>query len=180
MKRKFLTNTYLRGVDNYIMMQFEDTALDCFTIIKKVNSIDKPYISTHTGKDICLCNEGYYILEYMPKNRHYGVRVFIDDNLNVISYYIDIIDKIGIETAKGLYYDDLYLDITIDATDNDKVRVWDEEELERAIVEDDDVDKEKYDMAYSTLRTLLNEIANGTNMYINNDHKKYIKKHFKI
>ena len=68
MKRKFLTNTYLRGVDKYILMQFEDDSLDCYTVIKKVNSIDKPYISTHTGKGVCLLKEGYYMVEYLPKN----------------------------------------------------------------------------------------------------------------
>ena len=45
MKRKYLANTYLRGIDNYMLMQFEDDVLDCYTVIKKVNSIDKPYIS---------------------------------------------------------------------------------------------------------------------------------------
>ena len=86
MKRKFLTNTYLRGVDKYILMQFEDDKLDCYTVIKKVNSIDKPYISTHTGKGVCLLKEGYYMVEYLPKNEKYGIRVFLDDKKNTISY----------------------------------------------------------------------------------------------
>ena len=60
MKKKFLTNTYLRGVDNYVIMQFEDDRLNCYSVLKKVNSIDKPYISTHTGKDVCLSKEGYF------------------------------------------------------------------------------------------------------------------------
>ena len=68
MKRKYLANTYLRGIDNYMLMQFEDDVLDCYTVIKKVNSIDKPYISTHTGKDICLLKEGYYMVEYLAES----------------------------------------------------------------------------------------------------------------
>lgn len=177
MKRKFLTNTYLRGIDNFMLMQFEDDNLNCFSVIKRVNSIDKPYISTRNGKDVCLLKEGYYILEYLPKNEHYEVRVFLDENKNAISYYIDVVDKIGIEEGKGLFYDDLYLDITID--DGDCVKVWDEDELEAAILEDDDVDQEKYDMAYETLRELLKQIADNTNKYISNNHKEYIEKYFK-
>ncbi len=177
MKRKFLTNTYLRGIDNFMLMQFEDYNLECFSVIKRVNSIDKPYISTRNGKGVCLLKEGYYILEYLPKNEHYEVRVFLDEKKNAISYYIDIVDKIGIEDGKGLYYDDLYLDITID--DGDCVKIWDEDELENAILEDDDVDQEKYDMAYRTLKELLKQIADGTNTYINNNHKEYIEKYFK-
>lgn len=178
MKRKFVTNTYLRGIDNYMLMQFEDDNLDCYSVIKKVNSIDKPYISVRNGKDVCLIKEGFYMIEYLPKSEHYEVRVFLDENKNAVSYYIDIIDKIGFEEGKGLYYDDLYLDITID--EGDSVKVWDEDELEKAIEEDDDVDKEKYDMAYDTLKNLLTQIANGSNKYINNMHKEYIENHFKI
>lgn len=178
MKRKFLTNTYLRGVDNYMMMQLEDKELNCYSVIKKVNSIDKPYITTHVGKDICLLKEGYYMVEYLPKDEHYGVRVFLDDEKETISYYIDIIDSIGIEVGKGLYYDDLYLDITIDRVNDDVVRVWDEDELQKAL-EENDIDQIQYDMAYSILNKLLEEIAEGKNIFVNNDHKKYIEEKLK-
>lgn len=177
MKRKFLTNTYLRGVDNYILMQFEDYNLDCYSVIKKVNSIDKPYISTSIGKDICLLKEGYYILEYLPKNGKYEVRVFINDKFETLTYYIDIVDDIAIDYDKGLYYDDLYLDITIDNTNNNTVNVWDEDELEKALNEKD-ITKEQYDMAYDVLKDLLNQIATNSNKFINNNHKEYIKKYF--
>lgn len=178
MKRKFITNTYLRGVDKYMLMQFEDDTLDCYSVIKKVNSIDKPYISTHTGKGICLLKEGYYMIEYLPKNENYGVRVFLDDNKNTVSYYIDIINGIGIDYEKGLYYDDLFLDITIDKVNGDIVNVWDEDELQKAL-DENDITKAQYDMAYSVLKNVLNQIANNTNKYINNDHKDYIIKNFK-
>lgn len=178
MKRKFLTNTYLRGIDNYMLMQFEDEKLDCYSVIKKVNSIDKPYISTHTGKDVCLLKEGYYMVEYLPKNGKYGVRVFLNEDKEPISYYIDIINDIGIDYEKGLYYDDLFLDITIDKTNDDIVKVWDEDELQEALNEND-ITKEQYDSAYVTLKELLCEIAGNINVYINNNHKQYIEEKFK-
>jgi hypothetical protein len=178
MKRKFLTNTYLRGVDNYILMQLEDEALDCYCVIKKVNSIDKPYISTHTGKDVCLLKEGYYMVEYLPKNGNYGVRVFLNDEKDTVSYYIDVINDIGIDYEKGLYYDDLYLDITIDKAGGDIIKVWDEDELQEAL-DTEDITKEQYEKAYETLKDLLNQIANNENKYINNDHKAYIIEKFK-
>ena len=117
------------------------------------------------------------MLEYLPKNENYGVRVFLNDKKQTISYYIDIINGIGIETGKGLYYDDLYLDITIDKV-NDLVQVWDEDELQKAL-EDNDITKEQFDLAYDTLKKLLSQIAENSNVYINNNHKKYIEKNFK-
>lgn len=177
MKRKFLTNTYLRGIDNYILKQFEDEKLNCYCVIKKVNSIDKPYISTHTGKDICLLKEGHYMVEYLPKEGDYGVRVFLNENKETLSYYIDIIDSIGIDYDKGLYYDDLFLDITIDKVNGDMVKVWDEDELQKAL-DEEDITKEQYDKAYYNLKQLLMQIADNSNIYINNNHKEYIEEKF--
>ena len=97
----------------------------------------------------------------------------------MISYYIDIINGIGVDYEKGLFYDDLYLDITIDKTNNDEVKVWDEDELQNAL-EEGDITKEQFDMAYETLKEMLSEIAMESNIYINNDHKTYIEEHFKI
>ena len=34
-------------------------------------------------------------------------------------------------------------------------------------------------MAYTVLKNVLNQIANNSNKYINNDHKEYIDKNFK-
>ena len=42
------------------------------------------------------------------------------------------------------------------------------------------ITKEQFDLAYKTLKEMLKEIADGTNIYINNNHKSYIEEHFKI
>ena len=115
-----IENSYCEDTYEFI----DDSFVDCYTVIKKVNSIDKPYISTHTGKDICLLKEGYYMVEYLPKSGNYEVRVFLNEKKEAVSYYIDVIDDIDIEYGKGLYYDDLYLDITIDKINGDVVKVY--------------------------------------------------------
>ena len=59
------------------------------------------------------------------------------------------------------------------------VKVWDEDELQKAL-DEEDITKEQYEMAYDyTLKNLLNQISQNTNRYINNDHKSYIEKNFK-
>ena len=105
--------------------------------------------------------------------------VFLNEKKEAVSYYIDVIDDIDIEYGKGLYYDDLYLDITIDKINGDVVKVWDEDELQQAL-EENDITKEQYEKAYHILKDLLCEIASNSNIYVNNDHKTYIEKNFII
>ena len=119
------------------------------------------------------------MVEYLPKSGNYEVRVFLNEKKEAVSYYIDVIDDIDIEYGKGLYYDDLYLDITIDKINGDVVKVWDEDELQQAL-EENDITKEQYEKAYHILKDLLCEIASNSNIYVNNDHKTYIEKNFII
>jgi len=176
MKRKFIKDTYLKGVEDYNMFQTENMDLDCFVVMKKINNIDKPYLETHTGKNICMLKDGYYLVEYLPKNENYTVRVFLDDNMDTISYYIDVVDKVG-KKNNELFYDDLYLDITIDKLDGDNVKVWDEDELYQA-KENNKISQETYENAYKTLDKILGEVSKETNKYVNNNHKKFLEKYF--
>lgn len=174
MKKKFISQTYLRGVDMYEQAIIKDKSLDCYLSIKCINNIDNPYIESHTGKDFCLLDKGYYIVEYLPIGKNYVVRVFLDNNKEVVEYYIDVTKENGIHEEIPFYLD-LYLDITIDEKDNKNVRTWDESELEEA-VQNGLVTREDAIMAYEVMEDLLKQIGEKTNPYINNFHCDIIDK----
>lgn len=172
-KKKYIKNTYLLGVEDYDIKIITDKRLNSYVSVKYIKDIDKPYIEGHTGKNICLMKNGYYLLEYLPINDNYTVRVFLNDKKEVQQYYIDITKENGYEDDSP-YYLDLYLDITIDVHCDNKTIVWDEDELEEAL-NTNDITKEDYDMAYTVLKRLLSQIADGTNKIITNDHKNMVE-----
>lgn len=174
MKKKFISQTYLRGVDMYEQAIIQDEKLNCYLSIKCINNIDNPYIESHTGKGFCLLDKGYYIVEYLPIGKNYAVRVFLDDNKDVVEYYIDVTKENGI-VEEIPFYLDLYLDITIDEKDNKNVMTWDETELEEA-VKNGLVTREDAKMAYEVMGDLLKQIEENTNPYINNSHSEIIEK----
>lgn len=173
MKKKLIKDTYLLGVDDYDINIIKDEKKNAYISAKRVKDIDKPYIETHSGKNICLLNNGYYILEYLPIDENYVVRAFLNEEKEIQQYYIDITKENGYEDNTP-YYLDLYLDITIDVHNDNKVIIWDENELEEA-VRTKDITKEDYDMAYSTLKGLLNQINTNSNIFINDNHKDTIE-----
>ena len=93
--KKYITETYLKGVDDYDINIIKQE--DCYTCVKHIKNIDEQYISTHTGKDICLLDNSYYVVEYVPIYKKYVVRVFMNENKEVLQYYIDATKKNGIE-----------------------------------------------------------------------------------
>lgn len=163
MRKKLLSKTYLRDVSEYIIgfsFAHKDYYLSKKRIIKTT-----PFVLNDGLK---LIDNGYYIMEILPKSENYVIRVYLDNNKNVIEYYIDITNGCGIdETSKIPYYDDLYLDITIT---NNNVEVLDEEELKNAY-QNGLIDSNTYNMAIETKNKLLDEIKNNSNKYLNLDVK---------
>ena len=106
MKRKIITNTYLKEATKYQIKLFLDEKDNFISVKKLINVTDKFIISDN----IVAMDNGYYILEIIPKHENYALRVFFNDKKEIIEYYFDIIKESGLdEVYKVPYFDDLYL-----------------------------------------------------------------------
>jgi hypothetical protein len=166
MRKKLLSKTYLRDVNEYILT-FDFTNEDYYLSKKKIIKTT-PFVLSNGLKVI---DNGYYILEILPKTENYAIRVYFDDNKNIIEYYIDITNGCEIdEESKIPYYDDLFLDITIT---NGLVEVLDQDELENAL-SNKIIDANTYNKAIKTKDKLLKEIKNNCNKYLSMDMKELL------
>lgn len=167
MKRKFLSHTYLKDVEKYIMKYYMNEQ-DFYMVIKKIELIKKPFIPQ---PEYHLIDNGYYIVEILPKNEKYTIRIFMNDKKEILEYYFDIVKENALdENLKIPYYDDLYLDITMK---DDKFIIWDQDELNEAL-ENNVITKEDYDLSERTKDELLMELKSKKNRFVNMDIKKYI------
>lgn len=151
MRKKLLSNTYLKGVSDYII-KIDYSNPDYFLVIKKINKIDKPFILEN---GLTLIDNNYYILEMIPKDENYCMRVYFDQDKKLLEYYFDIIKSSGIDVDNNIpYYDDLYLDVVVL---NDEIEIVDENELMDAF-KNQSIDKDTYDFAYNVMNNLISEI----------------------
>lgn len=75
-RRKYIYKTYLRDVNKYRYSFFEDKDNKCYISIKKILEIKSPFCTEQSG---CLIDNNYYILEVVPLDENYSIRLFIDD-----------------------------------------------------------------------------------------------------
>ena len=168
MKRKIISSTYLRDVDKYQIKIFLDED-DYYVSIKKLIKVKEKFIIKN---NICVMDDNYYVVEYVPKYENYAMRIFLDDKKNPLEYYFDISLKNGLdEESKIPYYDDLYTDITVT---NKNIEVLDEEELREAL-DSGKISKEQYDLANLTKDNLLKSIKEKNNKYMNLNLESYLK-----
>lgn len=168
MKKKLISTTYLKEATKYQMKLYLDED-DYYISVKKLIHITDKFIIRH---GIVAMDDGYYIIEIIPKTGNQALRIFLDESKNLIEYYFDIIKESGLdEETKIPYFLDLYLDITV--LSNGETHVIDEDELEKAY-ELGDITKEEYDLVLKEKDKLLTEIKNNTNKLMHIDYHKYL------
>lgn len=166
MRKKLITTTYLRDVKKYNIKMYFDNE-DYFLSVKRI--LDTvPFVLSN---GLCIIDNGYYVLEIIPKNENYSLRVFFNEKKERLQYYFDISLENGLdESTKVPYYTDLFTDIIIT---NGKVEVVDEDELYDAFV-GGIITAKDFKLANETRDKLLNEINDGINKYMNMNFEKFL------
>ena len=168
MKRKIISNTYLRDIEKYQIKLFLDEE-DYYVCVKKLIEVRKKFILSN---GLCVMDNGYYVFEVIPKKLNYAMRLFLDENKNPLEYYFDITKNNGLDKLTNIpCYDDLYLDITYL---EGQINIIDEDELLEAYKTGDITDSD-LDLVYKTRDLLLEEITTSTNKIMNINYMKYIE-----
>lgn len=168
MREKLISKTYLRDVNRYKLEIYYDKE-DYYLSIKKILNIEKPFILEN---GLCLIDNNYYIVEVLPKNENYAMRVYFNEKKERLEYYFDISLENGLDEETRIpYYDDLYTDITVVQKN---IEVLDEEELEEAL-NMGKISKAEYNIANETRDKLIQSIKNKNNKYMNLNLERYLR-----
>lgn len=168
MRKKWTTKTHTKNLIEFESQMFDEKDIGCFVVVKKIKKAEKPFcVNGET-----LVDDGYMLIEITPKNSNFNVRVFFDEERNILQHYIDISKSTGFDSEMGApYYDDLFLDIIIGKTGD--IRVLDEDELEDAL-KLGIITQNEFDFAVQIKDELLKQIQEKTNVFIEMDIHKYM------
>lgn len=168
MRKKLISKTYLRGVNEYELKIYFNLE-DCYISVKKIIDINEPFVLSN---GLCVIDKNYYIMEVIPKNENYSMRVFFNDKKERLEYYFDVSLENGLdEESKIPYYDDLFLDVVTKTGDN--VEVLDEDELKEAL-DNNKISTADFELANKVKDILLKQINNKSNKYMNMDLERYL------
>jgi len=129
---------------NYIYEEFED--FKGYISLTRINEVEKAlYVPRENRKDDCILDKNYVWLALYPteNDKNYTITAMFDNKLNIIEWYIDIVNSVGVEDNVPCM-EDLYLDIVI--TNLGEIIVLDRDELEEAYNKKN-ITKEQYELA---------------------------------
>lgn len=168
-KKKYIQNVYMREVNDKLYYEEEDKSLNGYVALTFIKNIDKPLTTYCNGKKYIGLDKGSSILEYVPKNGNYNCRVFFNENNQPLCFYFDINNGTG-RDEQGVWYDDLYLDVTMECPTITGgfyyIRLDDEKEFKQA-KKDSLINDELYNMGYETANKLMEELKIFKNDIVN-------------
>lgn len=115
--------------------------------IIKIEEVSEPQIWRFNGEDIVVCANGLKWLSILPKHDFYCITAMLNENDEILLWYIDMIANQGVDTDGVPYIHDLYLDLVVypDGT----LMEDDRDELEEALAAKD-ISEEQYKLAIDT------------------------------
>ena len=176
MKEKFVDEIYMREVLEKEIKIIKNEELNSYITFKKIIKTSSPCRMYINGRKVIIVDNGYTIIEYSPLDKKYNVRLFIDNNKNILLYYFDIINSSRLINNR-IYIEDLYLDVIVETEFSNNlgllINLVDENELIDAL-NNKKINNKQFDMAYNEANKLMKEIVDNKNIFINRGIKDYI------
>ena len=155
--------------------------LNSYITLKEVHEVLIPHLIPVNGRWITKLDKNYTVLEYSPLDKLYNVRVHINDKLEILEYYFDIVLDHEIRELNGEkipFYNDLYLDVILyqeSATNSAPFILLDDRDELKEALKNGIIDEEEYNLAFSIANPLMKEILDGKNIFVNRGLKDYLK-----
>ncbi|MCL2407612.1 MAG: DUF402 domain-containing protein [Defluviitaleaceae bacterium] len=118
----------------------------------KIIEVYHPYVVGEGDAAICIADNGYSELTFLPDNENWQMCAIYDDRDNIVEWYFDITRKNTTDESGNPYCDDLYLDAAL--MPDGRILTFDEDELADALRQGN-ITQDDHDMAYRTLEKLI-------------------------
>lgn len=143
--------------------RIEDTFFNGY--IGKVDIIDvsTPQIWKFNGEDIVVCQNGYKWLSILPRDEYYCITAMMNNDNQILLWYIDMIAGQGVDNDGIPAFDDLFLDLVV--YPDGSIIEDDRDELEDALSEND-ITEEQYRLANDTCERLRSSLLSNIEDFI--------------
>lgn len=131
--------------------------------ILEIEKVTEKQIWKFNDEDIIVCDNGLKWLSILPQNDFYCITAMMNENDDILLWYIDMIAEQGIDADSIPYFDDLYLDLVI--YPNGMIILDDIDELEEALAKKD-ITEEQFNLAINTSNKLKNGLLSNIDTFL--------------
>lgn len=160
-RKRYLNGTGREWIDKYrSKTKYIQDFYSGYASIINIDSVRKRLAFPAECGELCLCDNGYTWLTFLPDKSNWCMSAMYDDKGNIIEWYFDITKENGIDKLGNPYQNDLYLDVVL--MPNGEIVKFDEDELQDAL-NNGAITKQEFDMAYEVCDRLINDFLSVEN-----------------
>ena len=126
--------------------------------ILEIEKVTEKQIWRFNDEDIIVCDKGLKWLSILPQNDFYCITAMMNENNDILLWYIDMIAEQGIDADSIPYFDDLFLDLVVYPTGI--IKVDDMDELEEALSREE-ITEDQFNLAINTSNKLKNGLLSN-------------------
>lgn len=126
--------------------------------------VEKKQIWNVFGGRVIVADSGYKWLVISPKHENYVITMYLNEKMQPVLWYIDIIDGIGTDSDGVFYYNDMFLDIIV--SEQYQLLEDDRDELELAL-ERGIISNEQYKLVNKTAAELIKRFESEPQWILN-------------
>ncbi|MCJ8013573.1 DUF402 domain-containing protein [Paenibacillus sp. KQZ6P-2] len=156
----------------YFQEYISDEYFDGYITYLLLDKVKEPLTVTYELERFCIADNGYSWIMLFPTGKPYSLTIMINQKYEVLQWYFDMIQSIGLTNEGVPYMNDMYLDYIL--IPNGQLITKDVDELESALSEGlitkDDYDKTKLEGEF-----LRRSIIEGSNEVLKNTEKYVIR-----
>lgn len=131
--------------------------------ILEIEKVTEKQIWRFNDEDIIVCDNGLKWLSILPQDDFYCITAMMNENNDILLWYIDMIAEQGIDEDSVPYFDDLYLDLVVYPTG--MIKVDDMDELEEALARKE-ITEEQFNVAINTSNKLNNGLLSNIDTFV--------------
>ena len=135
-------------------LRTDDIGIAGYVSLIKIEEVNYPCLLGEKGAEICIADNGYSELAFLPDNENWQMTAIYDNNNSIIEWYFDMTRKNAIDENGEPYCDDLYLDAAL--MPDGRILIFDEDELMDALTKGK-VSQKDFDMAHAVLKKLIDD-----------------------
>ena len=155
-RRKYLgkyNSKHIKTIASKIV-RTDDIGIEGYAAHVQIQEVHQPYMVGINGEEICIADNGYSELVFLPDNENWQMTAIYDDGDDIVEWYFDITRKNAVDENGEPYCDDLYLDAAL--MPDGLILIFDEDELLNAL-SNRSIEQNDFDMAHSVMKKLIDE-----------------------
>jgi len=132
-KRKYL-GRYNSDIGKSVsakIVRADDIGIAGYASRIEVHDVHRPYMVGEAGAEVCIANDGYSELAFLPDGENWQLTAIYDERGDIVEWYFDITSKNDVDEDGHPYCDDLYLDAVL--MPDGRILLFDEDELVDAL-----------------------------------------------